>query len=489
MHAVNAELDARYRALAARDARFDGWFVVAVTTTGVYCRPSCPAVTPRRENVRFFATAAAAQAARFRSCLRCRPHAAPGSPEWDLRADLAGRAMRLIADGVVDRAGVAGLASRLGYSERHLHRQLAAELGAGPLALARAQRAQTARMLIESTHLSFTDVAFAAGFSSVRQFNETVRTVFGRTPTTLRARSTEAHSSAARGTLSLRLPFRPPFDAAWLLGFLARRAIPGVEDASPERYRRTLRLPHAAGVAELRPRERDVQLTLQLGDLRDLGAAVERCRRLLDLDADPVAIDDALAGDPQLGPLVRAAPGIRVPGSVDGPELAARAVLGQQVTVSAATRLAERLVALHGEPLAAPSGRLTHLFPSPGALADASLAELGMPAARRATLVGLAAALDRGELVLDPGGDRLETLSRLLAIPGVGPWTASYVSMRALREPDAFLPTDAGVRRALRRRDPRELARIAEAWRPWRSYAVQHCWASLDGATAAPLAA
>jgi AraC family transcriptional regulator of adaptative response / DNA-3-methyladenine glycosylase II len=397
--------------------------------------------------------------------------------------------MRLIADGVVDREGVAGLASHLGYSERHLHRQLAAELGAGPLALARAQRAQTARLLIESSDISFTDVAFAAGFSSVRQFNDTVRTVFGRTPTRLRADAAGTDALAARGRLWLRLAVREPFDAAGLLAFLRQRAVPGVEEATGERYRRTVRLAHGTGVVELRPRQGHVHLRLQLEDLRDLGGAVERCRRLLDLDADPSAIDDTLRSDPLLAPWVKALPGIRVPGHVDGAELAVRAVLGQQVTIGAAKRLGEKLVAAYGEPLASPSGSLTHLFPTPAALAEGGFGALGMPAPRRAALVELAGLLEQGALVLDPGADRDEARERLLAVPGIGPWTASYVGMRALRDPDAFLPTDAGIRRALGSREPAELVRLAEAWRPWRSYAVQHCWASLGRAAAAPLAA
>ena len=486
---MHLSFDTCYRALESRDSRLDGWFVVAVTSTGVYCRPSCPSVTPRRENVRFLPTAAAAQAAGFRSCMRCRPHAAPGSPDWDLRADLAGRAMRLIADGVVDREGVAGLASHLGYSERHLHRQLTAELGAGPLALARAQRAQTARLLIESSDISFTDVAFAAGFSSVRQFNETVRAVVGRTPTRLRADAAGTGDLAARGRLSLRLAVREPFDAAGLLAFLRQRDVPGVEEATGESYRRTVRLAHGAGVLELRPRQTHVHLRLQLEDLRDLGGAVERCRRLLDLDADPSAIDGTLGSDPLLAPWVRALPGIRVAGHVDGAELAVRAVLGQQVTVGAAKRLAERLVAAYGEPLASPSGSLTHLFPTPAALAEGGFGALGMPAPRRAALVELAELLEQGALVLDPGADRDATRERLLAVRGIGPWTASYVAMRGLRDPDAFLPTDAGIRQALGSREPGELVRLAEAWRPWRSYAVQHCWASLGRATHTPLAA
>src|SRR5215210_7696215 len=295
----------RYRAVRGRDVRFDGWFYVAVTSTGVYCRPSCPAATPQRSNVRFFPTAAAAQYAGFRACKRCRPDAVPGSPEWDVRADVVARAMRLIADGVVDRDGVAGLARRLGYTERHLHRLLSAEVGAGPLAIARAQRAQTARVLIETTDLGMAEIAFAAGFSSIRQFNDTVRSVFATAPTDLRARAGGRRASpVAPGTLSLRLSFRAPLCPDNLFGHLAATAVPGVEEVRDGAYRRTLRLAHGPGVVALRPAPDHVACRLTLTDVRDLTSAISRCRRLLDLDADPVAVDELLAADPVLAPLV-----------------------------------------------------------------------------------------------------------------------------------------------------------------------------------------
>jgi AraC family transcriptional regulator, regulatory protein of adaptative response / DNA-3-methyladenine glycosylase II len=487
VHGVSIEFERRYRAVEARDARFDGWFFVGVTSTGIYCRPSCPARTPRAENVRFFASAAAAQAAGFRACKRCRPDATPGSPEWDRRADLVGRAMRLIADGVVDREGVAGLARRLGFSERHLHRELAAALGAGPLALARAQRAQTARVLLETTDLPVTDVAFAAGFSSLRQFNATVREVYALIPRELRSRARRG-APAEAGAIVLRLPHRGPLDGDGLLAFLRARAVPGVEEVAGGRYRRSLRLPHGAGAAELRPLADHVRATFRLDDLRDLAAAVERCRRLLDLDADPAAVAETLGVDAILGAIVRACPERRVPGHVDGSELALRAVLGQQVSVAGAVTLAGRLAAAHGEPLERPLGGVTRLFPAPASLAGADPERLAMPRARARALIGLAAALASGELTLDPGADREEASRRLLALPGVGPWTVAYVAMRALRDPDAFLPTDLGVRRALERLghdgDPAAASALAERWRPYRSYATVHLWAQLATAPA-----
>ncbi len=486
--------DARYRVLGSRDHRFDGCFFVAVTSTGIYCRPSCPAIVPKRRNVRFYPTAAAAQSAGFRACLRCHPHAAPGSPEWNLRGDLAARAMGLIADGVVDREGVNGLAQRLSYSERHLTRQLTAELGAGPLALARAQRAQTARVLIETTSLRQIEVAHAAGFASVRQFNDTIRALYGRTPSELRRKAlgrngNRASASSGDGPLPLtvRLAYREPLHWDRLLAFFAPRAVAGVEEVVDGRYRRTLRLPHGHGVAELAPadgQDGQIECRLRLADLRDLTAAVQRCRRLLDLDADPDAPAEHLVRDPLLAPLVRAAPGLRLPGTVDGGELAVRAVLGQQISVTAARTAAARLTRALGEPLPAPDGGLTHLFPTPAAIAAAAPEALpGAPARRRQTLQALAALLADGELAIDPGSDRAEVRAQLLAIPGVGPWTADYIAMRALCDPDAFLPTDLGVRRALEALtgdcSPLAVARLAERWRPWRAYALQHLWGSL----------
>jgi AraC family transcriptional regulator of adaptative response / DNA-3-methyladenine glycosylase II len=481
------DFESRYRVVRSRDARFDGWFFVAVTSTGIYCRPSCPAMTPKRANVRFYPTAAAAQSGGFRACKRCRPDATPGSPEWDARADLASRAMRLIADGVVDREGVAGLARRLGYTERHLHRLLVAAVGAGPLALTRAQRAHTARLLIETTALPISQVAFAAGFASIRQFNDTVREVFATTPRELR-RARGHRGEVAPGEISLRLPYRIPFDASSILNFLGARAVPGVEDFVQGVYRRTMRLPHGAGIVALSDGGDHVRCELRLQDLRDLGAAVQRCRRLLDLDADPVAVEEVLGADPLLAPLVRSSPGQRVPGSVDGAELAVRAVLGQQVSVAGARTLAGRLVAQYGQPLpvalAGTDERLAHLFPEPASVAGADPGTLAMPAARREALRGLARALADGEIFLDPGADREEVESRLLSLRGIGPWTSSYIAMRALGDPDAFLSTDLGVRRAIselgQASDRAGVAALAERWRPWRSYATQHLWASLD---------
>jgi AraC family transcriptional regulator, regulatory protein of adaptative response / DNA-3-methyladenine glycosylase II len=486
-----------YRAVRSKDARFDGWFVTAVTSTGIYCRPSCPAMTPKPANVRFLPSAAAAQRAGFRACKRCRPDASPGSPEWNVRADVVGRAMRLVADGCVEREGVAGLARRLGYSERHLNRQLVAELGAGPLALARAQRAQTARLLIETTTLPFTELAFAAGFPSIRQFNETVREVFATTPTELRraaagrdgrrTNGASADSSAPGATvLSLRLRYRAPLDAPGLLGFLGTRAVPGVEAIEGDAYRRVLTLPHGLGIAELAPATDGdhIRCTLRLADLRDLAAAVQRCRRLLDLDADPVAVAEVLGADPLLAALVAHAPGRRVPGAVDGAELAVRAVLGQQISVAGARTLAGRLTTALGEPLPAPDGTLRHAFPTATALAAADPTSLPLTRARAFSLVTLCGALARGDLALHPGADRTATRERLLTLPGIGPWTIEYVAMRALGDPDAFPATDLGIRKAVEQLghhdDGPTVTALAERWRPWRAYAVQHLWASLN---------
>lgn len=474
------------RIAQAQDPRFDGWVYCGVTSTGIYCRPSCPARTPKPENMRFFSTAAAAQAAGFRACKRCRPDALPGSPEWDARADVTGRAMRLIADGVVDREGVAGLAQRLGYSPRHLHRRLVDSLGVGPLQLARARRAHTARLLLETTDLPIADTALTAGFNSVRQFNATIRDVFAEPPSALRQRA-RRHAAPAppgsggtEGAIALRLPCRPPIDVGALVDFLRVRAVKGIEEVTAEgAYRRSLRLPHAAGVVELRAGDGGdhVAARLWLDDLRDLAPAVERCRRAFDLDSDPVAVLDALGPDPLIGAAVRAHPGRRVPGHVDGDELAVRAVLGQQVSVAGAATAAARLVASHGEELARPVGTVTHLFPPPSALAAA---EPALPRARVRALQGLARALAGGDIALDPGADPDEVERKLLALEGIGPWTAGYVAMRALRCPDAFLPTDLGVRRAVEALglpgDPRSVTRLAERWRPYRAYANHHLW-------------
>ncbi len=535
----------RYAAASSRDARFDGVFFTAVRTTGIYCRPSCPAMTPKRGNVVFYPTAAAAQQAGFRACKRCRPDASPGSPEWNVRSDIAGRAMRLIADGVVDRSGVTGLAVSLGYSARQVGRLLTAEVGAGPLALARAQRARTARVLVETSSLPMGDIAFAAGFRSIRQFNATMLEVYDTPPSVLRERAMRRDRSAlvqaGPGMLRLRLPFRPPIDLGRMLGFLAARAVPGIETASPGEYKRTISLPNGCGLLSLRPvpGANWVECSLALSDLRDVTAAVQRCRRLLDLDADPCAISGFFAGDPVIGPLAAGCPGRRAIGAVDGNEIAIRAVLGQQVSVAAARRLAARLVALCGTPLAASVGPagfwehgfggqdadgagLTHVFPDAATLAGLDPAVLPMPLARARALVTLASALASGAISLDPGADWEEAGARLLALPGIGPWTAGYIRMRALSDPDVFLPGDGGVVRALRQLTaggpgtngsgagrpgingrgagragasgelstepvstgslPAGWLSAAERWRPWRSYATHHLWAVLESA-------
>ncbi len=498
-----------YRAVDSRDARFDGWFYTAVKTTGIYCRPSCPATTPKKPNVTFFRSAAAAQRSGFRACRRCRPDAAPGSPEWDVRADVVARAMRLIRDGVVDRDGVPGLAIRLGYTERHLHRMLAAELGAGPLALARAQRAQTARVLIETTTLGLAEVAYAAGFGSVRQFNDTILEVYALAPSALR--SQRRLSADGAGTISLRLAYRTPLHGPSLLEFLAKRALPGVEEVSGRTYRRALRLPHGEATVELRPQDRWVAATLRLGDVRDLAPAVSRCRRLFDLDADPAAVDATLGDDPAFAAAVRAEPGVRVPRSVDGFEMAVRAVVGQQVSVTSARATLTQMIRAAAEaatdragtdpaatdpaatdpagtdpaatdPAAADPGAAGALtaFPSAATVAELPDSAFGMPAARRETIRSLARAVASGEIDLEPGTDRAESVAALRRLPGIGVWTAGYVAMRAIGDPDVFLPTDAAVQRGARALGlpdtPAALEAYAERWRPWRSYAVIRLW-------------
>jgi AraC family transcriptional regulator of adaptative response / DNA-3-methyladenine glycosylase II len=391
--------------------------------------------------------------------------------------------MRLIADGVIDREGVKGLAGRLGYTERHLNRTLLAEVGAGPIALARAQRAHTARVLIETTELPFAEVCFAAGFASVRQFNDTVRDVFAANPRELRA-ARRGRTTRPTGPLCLRLPTRQPFAGDGLVRFLGGRAVPGVEAIDGNTYRRTLSLPHGWGTVALTPFADHVHAELRLGDLRDLTAAVQRCRRLLDLDADPVAVHDALQHDPVIGPEVRRHPGRRVAGHPDPAELAVRAVLGQQVSVAGARTLAARLVGRAGTPIASADGALTHLFPSSAAIAATDLTGLGLTTARARAVIRLADALDRGEVVLDPGADRDAARRSLVALSGVGPWTAEYIAMRALGDPDAFLPSDLGVRHAVQGlggpSSTAAVAALAERWRPWRAYALVHLWGTLD---------
>jgi AraC family transcriptional regulator, regulatory protein of adaptative response / DNA-3-methyladenine glycosylase II len=484
---VHEDFDRCYRAVQSKDPRFDGWFVTAVLTTGIYCRPSCPAQLPLARNVRFYPTAAAAQRAGFRACKRCRPDASPGSPEWNTRSDLVARAMRLIADGIVDRVGVTGLATRLGYTARQLERLLQAELGAGPLALARAQRAQTARILIETTKLPFGDVAFAAGFASIRQFNDTVREVFENTPGSLRQRAKARlgrNAPTVTGTLSLRLPVRTPFAYDGVFGHLAATAVPGCEEVRDGAFRRTLRLPHGSGIVSLTPNPDHVRCLLVVDDFRDVSAAIARCRRLLDLDADPEAVVDALGSDADLRPLVAKAPGQRIPRTVDEPELALRAVLSQQVSIKAARTHTARLVAAYGQTVTDAAGGLTHVFPAVEELAGIDPMHLAFPKARQRSIVALIDALANGRVVIDVGCDWDRARAQLATLPGIGPWTSEVIAMRGLGDPDAFPATDHGVRLAAKQlglpEDARALTVRSSRWRPWRSYATQHLWTALD---------
>ncbi|MFF9501282.1 bifunctional transcriptional activator/DNA repair enzyme AdaA [Streptomyces sp. NPDC014656] len=437
------EGDTLYQAVSSRDARFDGEFFFAVRTTGIYCRPSCPAITPKRRNVAFYPTAAAAQGHGFRACRRCRPDAVPGSAEWNVRADVVGRAVRMIGDGVVDREGVPGLAVRLGYSTRQVQRQLTAELGAGPVALARAQRAHTARVLLQTTALPVTDIAFAAGFSSVRQFNDTIRAVYARTPTELRAETSGPRTAPATG-VPLRLAYRGPYAAAEVFDLLAAEALPGVEEVTgppgTRTYRRTLRLPYGPGVVAVDERApgRWLEARLHLAELRDLTTAVHRLRRLLDLDADPYAVAERLGADPRLAAAVAARPGVRSPGAADPEEYALRTVLGPAESA--------RVLAGLGTPLDAPDGTLRALFPAAGALTAHPVAG------------PLARALDGGGLRLDPGADRDEAARALADVPGVDARAAALIRARSLADPD--VPSPVGP--------------DAPEWAPWRSYARRY---------------
>ncbi|MGW5316200.1 AlkA N-terminal domain-containing protein [Nocardia thailandica] len=460
-----------YRAVSTRDSRFDGQFFTAVRTTGIYCRPSCPAITPKRGNVTFLPTAAAAQHAGYRACRRCLPDAAPGSPLWNVRADLAARAMRLIGDGIIERGGVPALAARLGYSQRQLTRVLTNELGAGPLALARAHRAHTARLLIQTTELPMSDIAFAAGFASIRQFNDTVREVFAVSPTTMRTearRSPRIEAPAGNGTLTLRLPYREPLDTGWLEWFLSAHAAPGLELWEDGVYTRTLRTPHGHATVQLSFRPGHVRAQLALRDMRDLAPTVARVRHLLDLDADPHGIDEALGASDPTRPFSR---GIRVPGCVDGPELLLRTMIGQQISLPAALTHTARLAEALGDRV---DGPVRLLFPAPEAIAERGAEVLTGPARRVQAIVAAAAAVAAGELDLHAGRTAADLRQDLLALDGVGPWTADYVTMRLLADPDILLGTDLVVRQGA------ELLGLeldnTTRWAPWRSYLTMHLW-------------
>ncbi len=475
-----------YRAIRTRDARFDGKLFTAVVTTGVYCRPICPARTPKLENVVFYATAAAAQEAGFRPCLRCRPECSPELAAWRGTSNTVSRALALIADGALDggERDVAGLAARLGIGERQLRRLFQRHLGASPIAVAQTRRLLFAKQLIHETRMRMVDVALAAGFGSLRRFNDTFHRLYGRPPSSLR-RQPAALRPAEGAAITVRLSYAPPYDWPAMIAFLAARAIPGVEVVERERYRRTIEIDGQHGTIDVAPvaGRHTLAATIRFPSVRALPSIIARVRRLFDLGADIRTIAAHLCEDPRLAPLVRARPGLRVPGAWDGFELAVRAILGQQITVTAARRLATRLVAAHGEPLApaiGDAGGLHSVFPRPERLAGVDLAALGMPRARANALSTLAAAAAADPRLFSADQELDHAIARLRALPGIGEWTAQYVALRALHEPDAFPADDIGLLRALAGADARPAAAAvlsrAERWRPWRAYAAQHLW-------------
>ena len=496
----------QYRAIDARDARFDGQFVTAVSSTGIYCRPSCPARTPKPEHVSFYRTSAAAHEAGYRACRRCLPEAVPGTPEWSLRSDTAGRAMRLILDGEVDRGGVGGLATRLGYSTRQLNRILRQELGAGAASLARAARAQTARSLLTATTMNSMQVSAAAGFGSVRQFNDTVREIFGLSPTELRAaarRVERIRRSAPAGAnadghihLSLVLPLRDPYDNG-IFEFLGARAVESVEVSAATSYERTILLPGGQGwfrASPVRPAGSATQtgmaVSILLEKLADLPALLARVRRLLDLDADPVAVDRTLMASPTLSAQVRQVPGIRLPGTTDPHELVIRALVGQQISVAAATGFLNRLAAC-GSPSVFARDGTERLFPSAAQIAAQAPPLLRGPARRRDAIRAVAEALAEGRLSISMDTEPAELERSLLALPGIGPWTAGYVAMRVLGATDVVLAHDSalrkgwlrscapsmpGVTRSSNHNIDRRIAAELAPLSPWRSYASMHLW-------------
>ncbi|MDL9935757.1 AlkA N-terminal domain-containing protein [Gordonia sp. ABSL1-1] len=474
---TDLDFDRCYRAVQARDTRFDGQFFVCVSTTGIYCRPSCPAQTPRPHNVSFVLTGASAQQQGYRACRRCAPDAVPGSPRWNAGADTTSRAMRLIADGVIEREGVGGLADRLRYSPRHLTRVLTDHLGAGPLALARAHRATNARILIQCTTLPMSEIAFASGFASVRQFNDTVRDVFAMTPTQLRsARGAHRDITGTTGGITLRLAYRPPYRWAWMRWFLTSHAVAGVEtvtDGPDWTFRRVLSLPHGTASVLVSPQADHVRITLRHLDMRDLGVAVNRIRRLLDLDADVAAAEEVLGSDPALGPLVVAAPGIRLPGSVDPAETIIRTMIGQQISVAAARVHLDNLVDALGEPTDWPDDQ-GRCFPTPASIAEHGRSVLRGPRRRIDSIVAVAAALADNRVEPHPGMTASDLYAQLVELPGIGPWTADIVAMRVTGDPDIALTHDLVVVHAMNELGIDRGA--AEGWSPWRSYASMHLW-------------
>ncbi len=478
------ELDAAVlrRARLARDARFDGRYFVGVRTTGIYCRPVCPALPPKEENVRYFHSAAEAAGEGFRPCLRCRPEASPGTPAWLGTSVTVSRALRLIADSALDDGRVEELSERLGVGPRHLRRLFVQHLGASPIAVAQTRRLQFAKSLIDETDLPLTRVAFAAGYGSVRRFNATFRKVYGRSPSELRRRGRRGCTKMPAGHYIFRLAYRPPYDWEPLIEFLSLRATPGVEAVTPDSYRRTIALGGHKGTIDVRPikREDALEVRVVFPDPTALFQIIERVRRIFDLGADPEEIERHLRTDPQLGPLLAAWPGQRVPGGWSGFELGVRAILGQQVSVKGATTLAGRLAARFGEPHQAGDG-LDLISPTPEKLAGEDLSVIGLPKARARAIQELAKAVSSGGISFE-AGSASDLGERLREVPGIGEWTAQYVLMRALGEPDAFPSSDLGLLRAVsaggEKPTPRQLEAMAENWRPWRAYAAMYLWRS-----------
>ena len=490
--------EACYRAFASRDRRFEGRFVTAVVTTGIYCRPGCPARLPRRRNMRFFLCAAAAEEAGFRPCLRCRPDGVPGSPAWAGTSATVNRALRLIDDGALDDVGVEQLAERLGVTDRHLRRLFAEHLGASPHAVARTRRAHFARRLIDETRLPFGEIAFSAGFANVRRFNHAMRETFGRSPRELRRRMRRAPAPGVDGELRLTLRARAPFDGRAVLAFLAARAVPGLERIERGSYHRAIELDGGHTMLTVKPAAGVLQVSVARPTPRDLIGIAARVARVFDLNADATQILAHLKRDAMLARALGDRHDLRVPGAWHPFELAVRAILGQQVSVRGATTLAARLVQAFGEPLAEPAHGVTHVFPTAQRLASAGLGAIGLTRARAASLTGLARAVTEGELRFDRLGDLDQAVRTLTKLPGIGDWTAHYIAMRALGEPDAFPAADLGLLRAMEPADagparsrsgtslghraaptaatPRELETRSEAWRPWRAYAVMALW-------------
>jgi AraC family transcriptional regulator of adaptative response / DNA-3-methyladenine glycosylase II len=484
---MDAETKRFYTAIESRDARFDGSFFTGVTTTGIYCRPVCPAPTPKRKNVQFFPCAAAAERAGFRPCRRCRPETAPGTPAWIGPSVTVSRALRLISEGALDDGSIDDLADRLGVGGRHLRRLFDRYLGASPVSIAQSRRIHFARKLLDETDLPMKDVAHAAGFSSIKRFNTVMRDTFGRPPTELRKKTRQTKVLPKDGCVILKLPYRAPYDWDTMLAYLGERATPGVEQVVDGMYRRSALLDDRPTFIEVRhePKEARIHLWISRAVRRDLMDAVERVRRVFDLGADPMSIAQHLRRDPRLRRSVKKHPGIRVPGAWDPFELAVRAILGQQVSVRGATTLAGRLAERFGPPIeTADPAAPTRLFPGPEALVEADIATIGMPQKRAAAIRELARRVHEGELPLTWGSCAVETHEGLVSIPGIGEWTAQYVAMRGLGQPDMFLPGDLGVRKALadngKLPTPRQAAAVAETWRPWRAYGVLHLWMGGD---------